>query len=335
MREYYLGGANAYMQWNIILDREGRNWGRWSQNGMITVDTISKKVTFNPQFYQVRHYSYIKPGAYRIATTGNFTAVNAVVAFRNPNGENVLIATNTSGSNATVAINFNGQKIKPTLQAHSFNTFRTAGTPIPAVSPFSKIEAEKFAKQSGTLIRPCSDGGSGVTLISNNDWTEYHNFDFGSGAATFEARVSGVAGGTIEVHLDSCNGPAAGTCTVAASGAWSTVSCPVTGVSGKHALYLKFKGTGTGNLFSLNWFDFIPGASAVRTAQQSVSAQNRARIVMCNGLTLPIPSAASKRNGAIAVYDLSGKLVYHAQSGGNAMSRISNSTLRAGIYIIK
>jgi glucosylceramidase len=331
MREHYLGGANSYMQWNIVLDREGRNWGRWSQCVMISVDTVSKKVTFNPQFYQVRHYSYIKPGAYRIATTGNFTSV---VAFRNPNGENVLIATNSGGSSATVAINFNGQKIKPTLPAHSFNTFRTAGTPIPAVSPFSKIEAEKFAQQSGTLIRACSDGGSGVTLISNNDWTEYHNIDFGNGAATFEARVSGAAGGTIEVHIDSCNGPAAGTCTVGASAAWSTVSCPVTGVSGKHKLFLKFKGAGTGKLFDFNWFDFTPGTSALRTAQQSASTENRTRIVLCNSLTLPVSAAAFKKSGAVSIYNISGKVVYTAQNR-NAISRIADAKLRRGIYIVK
>jgi hypothetical protein len=299
---------------------------------MVMIDTVGKKVTFTPQFYQARHYCYVKPGAFRIATSGNSSV--AVIAFRNLDGENILIATN-KGGDATVAINFNGQKIKPTIPGSSFNTFRIAGTPIPPNNPYSKMEAETFALQSGTLVRPCSEGGSCVTLVQNNDWTCYHNVDFGTGASTFEARVSGGAGGSIEVHIDSCNSPASGTCAVAASGGWTTVSCPVTGVSGNHALYLKFKGTGTGNLFDFNWFDFKPGLSTVRMAQQSMSAKNRSNIAVFNGLTMTIPDLAAKRNNGFSVYSLSGELVCHAQNGMDAMARIKNAGLRNGIYIVK
>jgi glucosylceramidase len=331
MRTFFTAGVSVYSQWNMVLDTSGKNIADWRQYAMVMIDTSGKKVTFTPQFYQVRHYCYVKPGAYRIATSGNSSV--AAMAFRNLDGENILIATN-KGGDATVAINFNGQKIKPTIPGSSFNTFRFPGTPIPPVNPFSKVEAENFSIQSGLLIRSCSEGGNCVTLIQNNDWTVYTNVDFATGANAFEARVSGAAGGTIEVHIDSCNSPVAGTCTVPASGAWSTVSCPVTGISGKHTLYLKFKGTGTGNLFSLNWFDFTPGTASLQTAQQSASAGNYPRIAICNGLTMPIPRAAGKKPGVIAIYNLSGKLVYSVQSGGNTMNRISTG-LSKGIYIIR
>ncbi|WP_285786412.1 cellulose binding domain-containing protein, partial [Microbispora sp. NBRC 16548] len=36
---------------------------------------------------------------------------------------------------------------------------------------------------------------------------------------------------------------------------WTTVSCPVTGATGTHDLYLKFTG-GSGYLFNLNWWQF-------------------------------------------------------------------------------
>jgi hypothetical protein len=286
-----------------------------------------------PQFYQVRHYKYVKTGAYLIASSGN--ANLNFIAFRNLDGENILVVTNRNGSSATVAINFNGQKITPTIPGSSFNTFRCPGTPIPPTSPYSKVEAEKFSLQSGILVRPCSDGGSGVTLVGNNDWTCYHYVDFGSGALTFEARVSGVAGGSIEVHLDSSNSPVSGTCTVPASSAWSKVSCPVTGVSGIHNLYLKYKGTGTGNLFDFNWFDFTPGTSVVRMTQQSPTMENHQQIVVCNGSTLSIPDAAGKKSGSIAVYNLSGKLVYSKQFDGTAKSTSMNFGLKRGLYIIK
>jgi glucosylceramidase len=328
MRIHYLFGCNAYMQWNIVLDREGKNWGNWSQNAMITVDTVTKKVTYNPQFYQVRHYSYIKPGAYRISTAGTFTSV---IAYRNPDGENILVATNATGSAVTTAINFNGQKIKPTLPAHSFNTFRVAGTPIPPVSPYSKMEAEKFSKQSGILIRPCN-GGSGVTMIHNNDWTVYHNIDFGTlGAKAFQAQVSGAAGGSIEVHIDSCNGPAAGVCNVAASSAWGSVTCPITGVNGKHTLYLKFKGgADAGKLFDFDWFQFTQETSSVQARPGLNPAENNPRIVLCNGLKSPVTHGTGKIQSSFTAYDLTGKVIYN---GGNALNK--NSRFGKGIYIVK
>lgn len=332
MQSFIGGGTNVYSQWNMILDTSGSNIAKWRQFAMIMIDTVGKKVTVTPQYYQVKHYSaYVKPGAYRINTAGNASNI-AITAFRNPNGENVLILTNKGNSSATVAINLNGQKIKPSIPARSFNTFRIAGTPIPSVSAFTQIEAENFSRQSGVLIRPCSDGGNGVTLTQDNDWTIYHNVDFGIGAQSFEARVSGAAGGSIEVHLDSSNGPASGTLTVPAASAWSKLSCPVTGVSGKHTLYLKFKGTGTGNLMNLNWFDFILGTSSVRTTSQSISAQakNRLQKVVYNGSALSIPA----KSGSVGVYDLSGKLVYSTHTNGQAKA-ITNSGLRRGIYIVK
>jgi len=320
--------CNAYEQWNIVLDTSGSNIAAWRQYAMIMVDTVTKKVTFTPQFYQVRHYGYAKPGGYVLPSAGNSNM--ELIAFRNPDGENVLMVTNKGGETA-VAINLNGQKIKPTIPANSFNTFRIAGTPIPPVSAFAKVEAEKFDEQSGTLIRACSDGGSGLTLIEKNDWAVYYDVDFGTGAGLFEARVSGIAGGTIEVHLDSCTSPVAGTATVAASAAWSTVSCPVTGVSGRHTLYLKFKGDATGKLFDLNWFNFVKGTS-VQGARAASRAAHGSRIVVGNGLSQSTLLSASQKTGAFStVYDLSGKVV--ASSKDNVSK--ARSRQYRGIYIVQ
>ena len=272
MRDYYNKGASAYMQWNMVLDTTGLSLGNWRQFSMVQIDSGARKVIYTPQFYQVRHYKYIKAGAYRIATTGNW---NTAIAFRNLDGENVLILTNKNSSNATIAINFNGQKIKPTVPGYSFNTFRIAGTPIPAISPFSRMEAEKYQIQSGTYAIPCSEGGSCLSYIHNNDWAVYNNLDFGIGAGTFSARVAGTVGGTIEVRVDSLTGTVTGTCTVAPTGGattWSTASCDVTGLSGRHTIYLKFKGTGTGNLFNLNWLMFNSGVG-IQTSAGAMDAR--------------------------------------------------------------
>ncbi|HEX2925993.1 MAG TPA: carbohydrate-binding protein [Ruminiclostridium sp.] len=135
------------------------------------------------------------------------------------------------------------------------------GTPPPAdpVSAFEKIEAESYNSQSGIQNVTCDEGTEAIGYIENGDYAVYGNVDFGSGAADFQARVSSAAnGGNIEIRLDSTTGPLAGTCPVTGTGDWQTfadVQCKVSGISGKHDLYLKFTGD-SGYLFNINWFKF-------------------------------------------------------------------------------
>jgi enterochelin esterase-like enzyme len=137
-------------------------------------------------------------------------------------------------------------------------TDQTTPTPDPK-SAFTQIEAESYDNQSGTQTETCNEGGQNVGYIENGDYVSYSNIDFGSGAASFQARVASAAnGGNIEIRLDSINGTMIGTCPVSGTGGWQTwtdVKCNVNGASGKHDVYLKFTG-GSGYLFNLNWFKF-------------------------------------------------------------------------------
>ena len=162
MHDYLVNGVNSYNQWDIAnmvngVSNQGLKWG-----APIQIDTVNKTYTLTPIYWQIKHITYfVKPGALRIKSTGNYADH---LAFVNRNGQNAVIVANTTGSSATVAINLNGQKIKPTLPAHSFNSFSIAGTPIPDISPFNQIEAEKYTGQSGTYIIPCSEGGTCLEL---------------------------------------------------------------------------------------------------------------------------------------------------------------------------
>jgi hypothetical protein len=135
-------------------------------------------------------------------------------------------------------------------------------------SPYIRNEAENFNAQSGIQSETCTDtgGGSDVGNIENGDWIRINNLDFGTGAASFNARVASAgAGGKIEIRLDSLAGTLAGTCTVAATGSWQTwltKSCKVTGITGIHDIFLKFTGS-SGYLFNLNWFNFVSAPTAL------------------------------------------------------------------------
>jgi glucosylceramidase len=329
------GWCSAYMHWNMVLDETGKSYWGWAQGSLITVNKTTKTVTYSPQFYAARHFGYyIKPGAYRIATSGSYTNTNAM-AFRNPDGENILEVRNPNSA-TTVAINFNGQKIKPTIPANSFNTFRIAGTPLPSISAFSRIEAEAYTIESGVYDRSCSEGGSCLGLVSNGDFAVYHNIDFGTGAKSFEARIAAsAAGGTIEVRLDSLKGTLAGSCTVTSTGSlttWATVTGPIANAQGKHKLYLRFLGpTTTPNVFSLNWFDFSQTGTSVCEKQTRFGARNPS-----DGMIAMIGESSIPPEASGVVYSVTGKQIGTLRSGGGLKSfRNTGADAAHGVYLVR
>jgi arabinoxylan arabinofuranohydrolase len=145
-------------------------------------------------------------------------------------------------------------------------TYTTDGVPqLANLDPYVRVEAETTNAQSGIETEPCSAGGMDVTDLQSGDWLEVRQADFGaSGAAAFSASVSSVAGGgSIELHLDSPGGALIGTCTVPDTGgaqSWALATCPVSGATGVHDLYLQFLGDSP-LLFSVDYWQFTPDAA--------------------------------------------------------------------------
>ncbi len=125
------------------------------------------------------------------------------------------------------------------LNISTFSVHPKDGTGEPVVAAAS-------AEQHGTKNAPCSEGGLCVGFIEHGHWLRFDNVDFGSGADVFEARVAALSrGGEIELHLESLNAPVLGVCAVENTGDWQkwvTRKAPITPTSGKHTLYMKFRG---------------------------------------------------------------------------------------------
>jgi beta-glucosidase len=69
--------------------------------------------------------------------------------------------------------------------------------------------------------------------------------DFGKGVTGLRAGVAATAASSVEVRLDSPTGRVVATVPVTATGGvyqWATATAPVSGATGKHDLYLVFKG---------------------------------------------------------------------------------------------
>jgi len=129
---------------------------------------------------------------------------------------------------------------------------------IARLNPFARVEAETIALASGVKTESCSDtgGGQNVTQITSGDSIKVKNVNFANGVTSFQARVSSSASNAkIELRLDSKTGTLLGTCDVSGRSAWTTVTCPASGGSGTHDLFLVFTGSGD-NLFKFNWWKF-------------------------------------------------------------------------------
>ena len=102
MKRYIDSGANAYFLWNMVLDDTGLSTWKWRQNSAITINRGTGKVTYNGEYYVMRHFShYVKPGAKRVLTTGVW---GDQIAFVNPDGSTVIVVGNSADQDLPVIL---------------------------------------------------------------------------------------------------------------------------------------------------------------------------------------------------------------------------------------
>ncbi|WP_423128071.1 glycoside hydrolase family 43 protein [Gaoshiqia sp. Z1-71] len=125
------------------------------------------------------------------------------------------------------------------------------------LNPFQKTEAETIAWSEGVKT---TSGNQGVyvTKIENGDFIKVRNVDFGKGAKKFEVAAAALAGGEIEIRLDTKDGLLLGICEITNTGdanVWETFTTNLGKNEGIHDLYFVFKG-GDGELFNLDYWKF-------------------------------------------------------------------------------
>ncbi|MBE6849281.1 MAG: carbohydrate-binding protein [Ruminococcus sp.] len=127
---------------------------------------------------------------------------------------------------------------------------------LPTISAFEKIEAEQFDDQSGIRSEELASGGQNIGFIENGDYIMFKRVDFGTGACSFTANVSGNPAG-MELYLDSLDTPVAVCAFDGTSGFtdYTEFSCNIGTITGTHDLYIRFTG-GEGYLLNMDWFTF-------------------------------------------------------------------------------
>ncbi|MDO7138811.1 glycoside hydrolase family 30 protein [Algibacter lectus] len=121
MKHYFENGANSYMYWNMVLDETGKSQWGWKQNSMISIDSKTKAIKYNPEFYLMKHLSaFVAPGSVKLAASGDTN--NALVFYNKANNEVTVLAYNNTSEAQELALNINNEIVKVTLDGKSFNT---------------------------------------------------------------------------------------------------------------------------------------------------------------------------------------------------------------------
>lgn len=112
----------------------------------------------------------------------------------------------------------------------------------------------------GIRLENGNEGQRFLSRIRNGSWALFSSVSL-EGATEIHARAASFrAGGEIEVHLNSLNGPEVARLTVPNTSDWQNwidVSAPIASSGGVHNIYLKFTG-GSGDLLSLESFRLTP-----------------------------------------------------------------------------
>jgi glucosylceramidase len=123
MRRYFEGGANAYLYWNLALEKGGRSrWG-WAQNSLITVDAATRTYVYNHEYYLLKHVShFVRRGARRLDLRG-WSGYENLLAFGNPDGSVVVVTQNDQCEEMPLRVRVGRNVVAARLPADSFSTF--------------------------------------------------------------------------------------------------------------------------------------------------------------------------------------------------------------------
>ncbi len=130
---------------------------------------------------------------------------------------------------------------------------------LKAFSPYSEVAGTTIGWNSGIAPRDLGSNNMVLSSINNGDWVAVGGVDFGdNGAETFEAKVAGLAGGTIELRLDSPDGEVIGTLDVESGNGdeFTTLSCSVENAVGEHTLFFVYSGEGEDELMEVQSWQF-------------------------------------------------------------------------------
>jgi glucosylceramidase len=130
--------VSAWIYWNMILDQDGGPWLISEEHGdpddnrqqpVVIIDRETKEITYTGLYYYLAHFSrFVKPGAYRINSTGGSPALN-FAGFINPDGSVILNIINNADETGCRIV-WNHRMAVQKLKAHSITTLKWNGAVV-------------------------------------------------------------------------------------------------------------------------------------------------------------------------------------------------------------
>lgn len=221
--------------------------------------------------------------------------------------------------------------------------YRDAYTNIAAQSPANRFGARPVGTYLGN--------------INNGDWAMYAGIEFGGedyqkAPVSVEISASSAnSGGVVEVWLDAIDtGTKIAECTIENSDGWSnfqSFTADVDSVEGSHDVYLRFLGSGTSELFRINWFRFLSDSDKPTSVGSNSGEQGVIKKFQLNQ-NFPNPfnpttqisySVPQNKYITLKVYNLLGQEVQTLFEGvrqpGNYTVTFNGEDLSSGIYLYR
>lgn len=116
-------GANAFIDWNVLLDEDGGpNHVGSHCSSLAWYDSGSKELHFTKAFTYVRHVSrFVRPGARVLLVSRCFDGIEAT-ACENPDGSHVAVLLNRSGDTRSFKLHESDRSCEVTLSPRSIET---------------------------------------------------------------------------------------------------------------------------------------------------------------------------------------------------------------------
>lgn len=120
----FLGGANAFIDWNIYLDEKGGpNHVNNFCDAPVMCDAKTGTIDVKNSYYFIGHLSrFVKPGAERMLVS-KYNARLECVGFVNPDGQKILVVLNRTDDEVPFSIYEGVEGASTVLGAHSMATF--------------------------------------------------------------------------------------------------------------------------------------------------------------------------------------------------------------------
>lgn len=213
--DYTRNWAGSVVKWSLAVDQNmgPHNGGCSTCTGLVTVQNGGSRagqVDYTIEYYTMGQLTkFVKPGAYRIASTADTTVQN--VAWQNPDGSKALIAHNGTTSAQSMKVNWGSESFTYSLPAQTTATFTwagTAGAPTTATGAITGIggkclDVAAASSADGTAVQIYTCNGSNA-----QQWTVSSDGTVRALGKCLDVTAASVANGA-KVQLYTCNGTGA------------------------------------------------------------------------------------------------------------------------------